>query len=194
MRAKWFSRRWVIQELALATMPHVRLGSQEMSWRDFADAIALFMTKYDTIRRAFGPGPINYVTALSSGEHHIISLDARGLGTNALVTATSNLFRKSNEGKILQRLLSLELLVSSMLLAFKRLIQRTQFSPCFKSPKIYRTTTSKCPLFKAQIRHSCIILYHCSALLFGVFGNRMPTHCFFLPRPSRSQHLILRLE
>lgn len=119
MRAKWFSRRWVIQELALASVPHVRCGSQEMPWRDFADAIALFMTKYDTIRRAFGPGPKDYVTALSSDEHHIISLDARGLGANALVTATSNLFRKSSEGKILQRLLSLELLVSSMLLAFE---------------------------------------------------------------------------
>ncbi|KAE9380842.1 HET-domain-containing protein [Stipitochalara longipes BDJ] len=119
MRAKWFSRRWIIQELALATMPHVRRGSQEMPWQDFADAIALFMTKYETIRRAFGPGPQDYSAALNSDEHHIMALDARALGANALVTATSNLFRRSNEGKILQRLLSLELLVSSMLLAFE---------------------------------------------------------------------------
>lgn len=119
MRAKWFSRRWVIQELALATNAHVRRGKEEMPWPEFADAIALFMTKYDHIRRAFGGGPLDYSTARSSDDHHIISLDARGLGANALVTATSNLFRRSNEGKILQRLLSLELLVSSMLLAFE---------------------------------------------------------------------------
>jgi hypothetical protein len=90
-----------------------------MPWRDFADAIALFMTKYDTIRRAFGPGPENYSAALNSDEHHIMFLDARALGANALVTATGNLFRRSNDGKILQRLLSLEMLVSSMLLAFE---------------------------------------------------------------------------
>ena len=119
MRAKWFSRRWIIQELALATVPYVRRGDQEMPWRDFADAISLFMTKYDTIRRAFGPGPENYSAAVNSDEHHIRFLDARGLGANALVTATSNLFRRSSEGKILQRLLSLEMLVSSLLLAFE---------------------------------------------------------------------------
>lgn len=118
MRAKWFSRRWVIQELALATNAHVRRGSEEMPWLEFADAIALFMTKYDHIRRAFG-GPLEYSALRESNDHHIFLLDARGLGANALVTATSDLFRRSNEGKILQRLLSLELLVSSMLLAFE---------------------------------------------------------------------------
>lgn len=118
MKADWFSRRWVIQELALATNAHVRRGHCEMPWPEFADAIALFMTKYDNIRRAF-EGPRTYSASRNSDDHHIRALDAKVLGANALVTATSNLFRRSNEGKIQQRLLSLELLVSSMLLAFE---------------------------------------------------------------------------
>jgi hypothetical protein len=41
--------------------------------------------------------------------------DMRALGANTLVEATSNLFRKSNNGEILERLLSLETLVSTLL-------------------------------------------------------------------------------
>ncbi|KAH8597037.1 heterokaryon incompatibility protein-domain-containing protein, partial [Bisporella sp. PMI_857] len=119
MQAKWFSRRWVIQELALATNAHVRRGKQEMPWSDFADAIALFMTKYDQIKRLAFRGTIDYSTSLVPGDHHINSLEAKALGAYALVTVTNDLFRKSNQGIILQRLLSLEVLVSSMLLAFE---------------------------------------------------------------------------
>ena len=42
MQATWFGRRWVIQELMLATNAYVRYGSEEMSWSDFAEAISLF--------------------------------------------------------------------------------------------------------------------------------------------------------
>jgi hypothetical protein len=89
-----------------------------MPWLEFADAVALFMTKYDKIRRAF-PRPNDYTLSRNNDDHYISSLEARALGANALVTTTSNLFRRSNEGRILQRLLSLEMLVSSMLLAFE---------------------------------------------------------------------------
>lgn len=118
MKADWFSRRWVIQELALATNAHVRRGYCEMPWPEFADAIALFMTKFDQIRRAF-EDPRDYSDSRNSDDHLIKTLDAKALGANALVTASSSLFRRSNDGKIQQRLLSLESLVSSMLLAFE---------------------------------------------------------------------------
>ncbi|KAH6698463.1 heterokaryon incompatibility protein-domain-containing protein, partial [Leptodontidium sp. MPI-SDFR-AT-0119] len=118
MGAQWFSRRWVIQELALARSASVLFGNCEMPWRDFADAIALFMTKFDQIKAAF-PAPKNYAALRTSEDRYINSLDAKALGANVLVTATSNLFRKSSSGRIIQRLLSLELLVSSMLLAFE---------------------------------------------------------------------------
>jgi hypothetical protein len=105
MRNRWFSRRWVVQELALAKEATVHYGREVMQWTDFADAVALFVTKHDQInmllkKHSTDPDPIG---------------DMRALGANALVEASSNLFRKSNDGKILERLLSLEVLVSTLL-------------------------------------------------------------------------------
>ncbi|KAI4864754.1 heterokaryon incompatibility protein-domain-containing protein [Hypoxylon rubiginosum] len=39
---KWFSRRWVLQELALARKAEVVYGKRRMPWSDFADAISIF--------------------------------------------------------------------------------------------------------------------------------------------------------
>jgi hypothetical protein len=104
----FFTRRWVIQELALARRASVQYGDQDIEWSSFADAIALFMTKYKQIKRTsldpFG---------LKSG------VDARAFGANTIVNATTNLFRKSPEGDVEERLLPLEVLVTSMLLAFE---------------------------------------------------------------------------
>ncbi|KAH9211956.1 hypothetical protein DL95DRAFT_464350 [Leptodontidium sp. 2 PMI_412] len=52
MTNRWFSRRWVIQELALARNAYVRWGRMDLSWKDFADSIALFMTKYEEIKQS----------------------------------------------------------------------------------------------------------------------------------------------
>ncbi|KAH9203748.1 hypothetical protein DL95DRAFT_399058, partial [Leptodontidium sp. 2 PMI_412] len=73
MGAQWFSRRWVIQELALARSASVLFGNCEMPWRDFADAIALFMTKFDQIKAAF-PAPKNYAALRTSEDRYINSL------------------------------------------------------------------------------------------------------------------------
>lgn len=108
MTNRWFSRRWVIQELALSRQATVRWGTRDLSWSDFADAIALFMTKYEEIKR----------TSLDPADH-FRGTDARALGANTIVHATMNLFRKSPEGLVQQRLLPLEILVSSLLLAFE---------------------------------------------------------------------------
>ncbi|RFU27869.1 hypothetical protein B7463_g8459, partial [Scytalidium lignicola] len=108
MTNRWFSRRWVIQELALSKKATVRWGEMELAWTDFADAIALFMTKYEEIKR----------TSLDPAGHHP-ALDARALGANTIIHATINLFRKASDGGIEQRLLPLEILVSSLLLAFE---------------------------------------------------------------------------
>jgi hypothetical protein len=108
MSNRWFSRRWVIQELALARKASVRWGDEELEWSNFADAIALFMTKYEEIKR----------TSLDPKGFHD-AIDARALGANTIVHATTNLFRKSREGRVQQRLLPLEILVSSLLLAFE---------------------------------------------------------------------------
>ncbi|KAH7407545.1 heterokaryon incompatibility protein-domain-containing protein [Cadophora sp. MPI-SDFR-AT-0126] len=107
MTNRWFSRRWILQELALSKQATVRWGDEELYWSDFADAIALFMTKYDDIKRK----------NLISGQYR--DTDARALGAYTIVHATINLFRKSHDGRVEQRLIPLEILVSSMLLAFE---------------------------------------------------------------------------
>ena len=83
-------------------------GDEVLEWENFADAIALFMTKYEEIKR----------TSLDPAGYHP-SVDCRALGANTIVHATTNLFRKSKEGHVQQRLLPLETLVSSLLLAFE---------------------------------------------------------------------------
>lgn len=108
MSNKWFTRRWVIQELALSRSASVRYGDREFEWSSFADAIALFMTKYRQIKRE------------SLDPHNLHKdVDARAFGANTIVHATTNLFRKSPEGYVEERLLPLEVLVTSMLLAFE---------------------------------------------------------------------------
>jgi hypothetical protein len=76
MRNRWFSRRWVVQELALAKEATVHCGEEVIQWRDFADAVALFVTKQNQInsllkkRFTKDPDPIG---------------DMRALGANTLV-------------------------------------------------------------------------------------------------------------
>ena len=108
MTNRWFSRRWILQELALSKQATVRWGDNELLWSDFADAIALFMTKYEDIKRE----------SLDPSGHYR-DTDARALGAYTIVHATINLFRKSHDGRVEQRLIPLEILVSSLLLAFE---------------------------------------------------------------------------
>lgn len=113
MKNDWFRRRWVIQELALAKNAWIRYADQEIKWSEFADAIALFMTKFPKMKQI-----LNFESLKRPGEY-LGALDARALGANTLVTATSRLLRRSDDGRIEQPLLSLEILVSSLLLAFE---------------------------------------------------------------------------
>ncbi|ERF72376.1 hypothetical protein EPUS_07538 [Endocarpon pusillum Z07020] len=98
MRKEWFSRRWVIQELALARKATVYFGSAKLDWQPFAQAVALF----DRIRQGL-PGA------------YLDIRDVRRQGATVLVDLTTNLFRKSQDGRILQRRWTLEALVSTLL-------------------------------------------------------------------------------
>ncbi|KAI1776290.1 heterokaryon incompatibility protein-domain-containing protein [Hypoxylon cercidicola] len=49
MRRTWFSRRWMVQEVALAKEAEVRCGSKRIHWRDFSDAVSIFTLNFDTI-------------------------------------------------------------------------------------------------------------------------------------------------
>jgi hypothetical protein len=117
MKNRWFSRRWVIQELVLAKHANVRWGTEQMLWKDFADAIALLMTKHDEIKEILGASPS--FAAMQDPDINIEALDPRALGATTLVDATSNLFHRAEDGTVQQKLVSLEALVSSQFLAFE---------------------------------------------------------------------------
>jgi len=45
LQRDWFSRRWVVQEIALAKEAIVYCGDQRVSWTDFSDAISLYPSR-----------------------------------------------------------------------------------------------------------------------------------------------------
>jgi hypothetical protein len=50
MKDVWFSRRWVVQELAMAKQATLHCGNHKIHWVDFADAIAFYVMSYDRIK------------------------------------------------------------------------------------------------------------------------------------------------
>lgn len=101
IRCSWFSRRWVIQELALARSATVHCGTTWVDWTVFADAIALLALHYDNIGALFYQNPT-----------HPNELDP--LGAKVLVDAITNTFRKSLDHTIFEPVSTLEALVSSL--------------------------------------------------------------------------------
>jgi hypothetical protein len=109
MKRPWFSRRWVVQEIALASDAMIYCGKDTIEWKDFADAVQLFVEVETATHRLSEvmkkdpkfyhvPGWFEYVSAL---------------GASLLVDATGNLFRISKDKKR-EPLLSLEYLVSTL--------------------------------------------------------------------------------
>lgn len=109
MSQDWFSRRWVIQELALARDAIIRYNDREITWTNFADATAIFATRFDDIKGLF-----LYHREFDHDAEYLGDLQA--LGANVLVDITANHFRKSSRPSGgLERLSSLEALVSRLL-------------------------------------------------------------------------------
>jgi hypothetical protein len=108
MTRPWFNRRWVIQEIALAKRATIYCGkAPAVEWRDFANAVALFGSRHRQI---------SGVLRASSAFHNAPDIlgDVTALGAHRLVQESSNLFRKSDDGKIQEHLLPLETLVSTL--------------------------------------------------------------------------------
>ncbi|KAI6089406.1 heterokaryon incompatibility protein-domain-containing protein [Hypoxylon rubiginosum] len=53
MRSEYFSRRWIIQEVALAKYAEIRCGSKVVHWKDFSDAVSIFALSFNIIREFF---------------------------------------------------------------------------------------------------------------------------------------------
>jgi hypothetical protein len=107
MKREWFSRRWIVQEIALAREATILCGHHKISWIQFADALSLFnevetgtrsLTKIMRRNADYGNMPdfFGHVPAFSA---------------TRLVEITNNLFRKLSDGKR-EPILNLENLVS----------------------------------------------------------------------------------
>jgi hypothetical protein len=53
MRRPWFTRRWIIQEVAFAKKALVCCGSDKVDWTQFSEAVTKFEWKIDDINRLF---------------------------------------------------------------------------------------------------------------------------------------------
>jgi hypothetical protein len=113
-----------VQELALAKEATLHCGRIELAWEDFAVAVALFMEHFERIHSLVRKSghirakfdPLENVQALGEYQKHSSVLITDGsLGANTLIKALSNLFRKSHDSEVIERLSSLETLVSSLL-------------------------------------------------------------------------------
>ncbi|KAJ9611434.1 hypothetical protein H2200_004618 [Cladophialophora chaetospira] len=107
MKREWFSRRWVVQEIAYAQKASVHCGKQQIDWTELADAVALFGSRADEIANLFrGHRKYNHRNDYLG--------DVQALGANRLVTTIGMLFRKADDGKRIAKLLTLESLVSRL--------------------------------------------------------------------------------
>ncbi|KAK0672726.1 putative ankyrin and HET domain protein [Cercophora samala] len=104
MKADWFSRRWIIQEIALSREASIHCGEYHIHWDDFADAVSLLTDNIDAMRSRFEPGSFGDVETSSAA---------------ILVQTLGNICRKfdgaENKGRIMECLLDVETLVSTLL-------------------------------------------------------------------------------
>lgn len=107
MNRSWFSRRWVVQELAFAKDARLYCGNGEVDWASFADAATLFGQRQQDIVKLFWLSPEYAHDAEIFGE-------VEAFGALRLIKALNRLFRRSENGQILEGLVSLETLVTSL--------------------------------------------------------------------------------
>lgn len=107
LRREWFGRRWVVQELAVARAARLYCGSKYVPWEDFAGAVALFSSRHVDLKRIFKESKAHGFDSDYLG-------DVRELGAFRLVHAANNFFRKSDDGEILEHLVPLEEVVSTL--------------------------------------------------------------------------------
>jgi hypothetical protein len=118
MQRAWFSRRWVVQEIALAPNATVYCGPDEIPWHELAIAVELFVEVETATHRLSELMKKDDKFLIPNWFEHISEL-----GASLLVNATARIFREYREGhgesspKHVQprrSLLSLEYLVTSL--------------------------------------------------------------------------------
>ncbi|KAI2623257.1 HET-domain-containing protein [Hypoxylon sp. NC1633] len=108
IKRPWFSRRWIVQEIAVARTAIILCGPHKIKWKDLADAISLFNEIETGTRR------ISEVMRADRDLGHIPDFfgEVSALSATKLVEVTNNLFRQlSGNGQ--QAQFNLEYLVST---------------------------------------------------------------------------------
>ncbi|KAM0254725.1 hypothetical protein ACHAQJ_006507 [Trichoderma viride] len=100
MKAPWFSRRWIIQEVALSKSASLHYADSVVHWDDFADAVSLLLENIGMLRNSF---------------HEEIFEDVEITNASILIQCLDSICRKSQKGDVLAKLLDLETLVSTLL-------------------------------------------------------------------------------
>ena len=119
MQRAWFSRRWVVQEIALAGEAVVHCGPDKIFWRELAIAVELFVEiEMATHRLSELMKKDDKFALIPNCFEHISEL-----GASLLVNATARIFREHQAGEedktskqvsSRRSLLSLEYLVNSL--------------------------------------------------------------------------------
>ncbi|KAK3669770.1 hypothetical protein LTR78_010343 [Recurvomyces mirabilis] len=112
MKRDWFSRRWVVQEVALAKKATIHCGRNWVRWSDFETAVSIFV-ELEMATRRLPAVPRADHTALSAAEDRSTFKSVPNAGASILVDITSRLLRKTVAG-VHQRSISLEELVAKL--------------------------------------------------------------------------------
>lgn len=107
MRRPWFSRRWIVQEIAVAKAAILHCGDSMVPWQEFAHAISLFSSNQNKVRQLLRQ-------SRKFHNHPDYLGDVTELGATRLVATSENIFRKSDDGLIMEHMSSLEYLMSTL--------------------------------------------------------------------------------
>ncbi|KAI0167043.1 HET-domain-containing protein [Hypoxylon sp. FL1284] len=109
MKRRWFSCRWIVQEITMAQSATILCGPHKIEWQSFADAISLFNEVEKSTRK------VSEVMKFDRELGHIPDFfgDVSELSATKRVEETNNLFRRLT-GKEREAQFSLEYLVSKL--------------------------------------------------------------------------------
>ncbi|KAF8862586.1 hypothetical protein BDZ45DRAFT_191581 [Acephala macrosclerotiorum] len=108
MRRKWFSRRWIVQEIALARKATIHCGRKMMDWDKFSKGVSLYESRSEEVLRSL----VNHEKQVTNASH--ISVQVQALGAHSLISTLHQLFRRGRSNEISEYLLPLDTLMSML--------------------------------------------------------------------------------
>lgn len=109
LKRRWFRRRWIVQEIALARSATLYCGQRDVSWDDFADVVSLVSSRKESFRR--------YFKSLPDYDNHPDRLGyIEKLGASWLASKIDSLLRKAEDGTVMEHMFCLEAVMSNLAL------------------------------------------------------------------------------